>query len=123
MKTVIITFLASLALAVSATAAPMLRVETTIAPDGGQAVSAPSVVVESGKMASIEIGNQESALTLAITPTLLDNGQADIKTVITQRKGKQTDTLAAPRLLVQLGKLAKIEIGKLVFTAKPTLVE
>ena len=114
---------ASLALAVSAAAAPMLRIEATFATDGGQVVSAPSLVVESGKAASIETGTLESALTISLTPTLLDNGQVDIKTVITQRKGKQTDTIAAPRLVVQLGKLAKIEVGKLAFTAKPTLVE
>ena len=123
MKPILSTLLASIAITLTAAASPSLRIESTIATDGEHIVSRPTIIVQSGEQAIISSGDQESELTCALTPTLLDNGTVDIRVVITQRKGKKTDTLANPRIKVQLGELAKIQSGKLVFTAKPSLAK
>jgi len=121
MKSALSAILAGIAITLTAAASPSLRIEMTIATDGEHIVSRPTIVTQSGKEATISSGNQQSELTCALTPTLLDNGTVDIRAVITQRKGEKTDTLATPQLITQLGKLAKIQVGKLIFTAKPSL--
>lgn len=123
MKSALAFILASIAITLTAAASPSLRIEMTIATDGEHIVSRPTIVTQSGKQATISSGDQESELTCALIPTLLDNGSVDIRAVITQRKGKKTETLAAPRVITQLDKLAKIQVGKLVFTAKPSLAK
>jgi len=123
MKTTISTLLATLAITFTASAAPTLRIETSIAglsaKGAREVLSKPTVIVESGKNATIKHGNLEFSL----TPTLCDNGTVDIQTVITEHKGKNAETLATPRMIVQLGKVAEIKIGQIAFTAQPSLAK
>lgn len=123
MKSTLHSLLVSLALALPAAAAPALRIETTIATRGERIVSRPTVVVESGKQATLSSGDEQSELTCALTPTLLADGTVDVQAVITQRHGKKTDKLASPRLHLQLGQVAKVQVGELTFTAKASLVQ
>ena len=120
MKTALTSILASIAVVLTAAASPSLRIDMTIATSGDRVVSRPSFVVESGKPGGFASGDDESELRCALTPTLLDDGAADIQMVITQRKGKKTDR-HAPRIRVPLGKLAKLKVGELVVTVKPSL--
>jgi hypothetical protein len=128
MKTTLSCILASLAIALTAAASPSLRIDMTIATNGGRIVSKPSFYVESGNRGVISSGEQDrsgqkvSELTSAVTPTLLDDGTVDIQMVFTQRQGKKTNS-HAPRIVVQLGKLAKFKVGELLVTAKPTLAK
>ena len=122
MKKTLSCTLASIAITLTAAASPLLSIEMTIATAREGIVSRPSVFVQSGNRAVISSGGQQSELTCALTPTLLDNGTVDIQAVITQREGKKSDRHAR-RMLVQLGKLAKVKVGELVFTAKPTLAK
>lgn len=122
MNATVHTFLTIIALTFTASAASQLVIETTIATKGGKdIVSKPTVIVESGKPATISTGGEDTALEFALTPTLLDNGTVDIPTRITRRNGKKTDTLGTPRVIVQLGKVGRIEIGDLVLTVSPSL--
>ncbi len=125
MKTTLTTILASIALALTAAASPSVRIDMTVATSGGRIMHRPVLVAQSGKQATIstgrqEPGRQESVFTIALTPTLLDNGAVDIQTAIMQREGKKVDRHAT-RIVVLLGKFAKFKVGELVVTAKPTL--
>ncbi len=126
MKTTLSAIFAGIAITITAAGSPEMRVDATIATDGGHIVSRPTFVIQSGKQARVTSGEQgngqDSELTCAITPTLLDDGTVDIQTVITQREGKKTDKLAG-RVVVQLGKVAKIQVGELIFTAIPSLAK
>lgn len=123
MKTTLSFILASIAITLTAVASPSLRVDITVATGGDRIVSRPTIMTQSGKQAVISSGDQESELTIALTPTLHENGTVDIQSVITQRKGKKMDRLAVPRIVVQLNKFARIQVGELVFTAKPSLAK
>lgn len=122
MKTTLSCILASIAIALTAAASPSLRIDMTVATSGNRIVHRPSLFTQSGKQAIISSGDQESALTCALTPTLLDNGSVEIQAVITQREGKKTDRHFR-RILVRLGKVAKFKVGELRFTAKPIVVK
>jgi hypothetical protein len=128
MKSTLTSILASLAITLTAAASPSLRIDMTIATRGDSIASRPSFYLESGKRGVISSGQIDpngkkvSELTYAVTPTLLDNGTVDMQMVVTQRLGKNTDR-HAPRIVVQLGKLAKFRVGKLVVTAIPTLLK
>lgn len=125
MKTSISTLLASIAFALTASAAPTLLVETTITKpeikDGRdiRRVIQLSMKVESGSKAIMRAG----ALEYALTPTLLDDGTVDLRAILTERDGKKADKLAAPRIKAKLGQLAKIQIGQLGFTTKTSLAK
>lgn len=122
MKTTLSTILASIALALTAAASPSVRIDMTVATSGGRIMHRPVLVAQSGKQATISTGRQESVFTIALTPTLLDNGAVDIQTAITQREGKKVDRHAT-RIVVPLGKFAKFKVGELVVTATPTLAK
>jgi len=123
MKTTIITLLATIVITLTASASPALLVETTItehhAKDGKDVLLAPSITVESGKQASIQVGKLE----YAVTPTLLNDGTVDLRAILTKHDGKKADKLAAPRIKAQLGQVAEIQIGQLAFTTKTSLVK
>lgn len=121
MKTTLTSLLAYLAIGLTAAASPTLRIDMTVATSGNRVVSKPSVFVHSGNRAVITSGSQVSELTCALTPTLLDKDTVAIQTVITQREGKKSDRHTR-RIVVQLGKLAQVKVGKLILTVKPTLV-
>ena len=121
MKSSVITLLATIFISFSASAAPMLLIETSIAEPNAKGekdiLSKPSIIVESGKQATINFGT----LKYSLIPTLRDNGTVDIETVITERNGKETTTLAKPRMIVELGKSAEVTLGQVSFTAKPSI--
>jgi hypothetical protein len=123
MKTTVTSLLATIAMAFTASASPSLLVETTItenhAKGGKDVLAAPSITVESGKQASIQVGKLE----YAVTPTLLDNGTVDLRAVLTERDGEKVDRLAAPQIKAKLGKVAEIQIGDLTFTTKTSLAK
>lgn len=121
MRTTIGTFIASIVIPLSASGAPQLLISTTIskhdAKGDTELLSKPSIIIESGNQGIIESGKRE----YIITPTLRDNGTVDIQTVITESRGKETATLSKPRMIVELGKIAQVRIGQLVFTAQPSI--
>lgn len=123
MKSFISTLIASIVISLSASGAPLLLIETTISKHnvkgGKELLSKPSVILESGNQGSIESGKHNYSL----TPILLANGKVEIQAVITERNGEKTRTIAKPRKIVELGKVISIRIGKLVFTAKPSLAK
>jgi hypothetical protein len=128
MKATLASILASLAITLTAAASPALRIDMTIATGGDRIVSRPSFYVESGKRGVISSGEQDpsgeklSELTCSVTPTLLKDRTVDLQMVFTQRQGKKINR-HAPRIVVQLGKLATLKVGDLVVTAKPTLAK
>ena len=123
MKTSINTLLATIAIALTASASPTLLVETTItehhAKGGKDVLAAPRITVESGKQAIIQVGKLE----YAITPTLLDDGTVDLRAILTERDGEKADELAAPRIKAELGQVAEIQIGQLAFTTKTSFAK
>lgn len=123
MKTSITTLLASLVISLSASAAPHLLIETTIskhkANGDKELLGQPSVIIESGNQGSIESGK----LKYALTPTLDANGTVEIEAVITERNGEKVRTIAKPRMIVELGKVAEIKVGELSFTVQPSLAK
>jgi type II secretory pathway component GspD/PulD (secretin) len=123
MKTTINTLFATILITLTASASPALLVETTItehhAKGGKDVLAAPSITVESGKQAIIQVGKLE----YAVTPTLLDDGTVDLRAVLTERDGKNADRLAAPQIKSELGQVAEIQIGQLAFTTKTSLAK
>ena len=123
MKTTINTLLATILITLTASASPALLVETTITEHhtkgGKDVLASPSITVESGKQAIIQVGKLE----YAVTPTLLDDGTVDLRAVLTERDGKNADRLAAPQIKSKLGQVAEIQIGQLAFTTKTSLAK
>lgn len=123
MKTAIIALLSTIVASVTASASQALLVQTTIIKhdDKGRpdVCSAPSITVESGKQAIIQVGKLE----YAVTPTLLDDGTVDISAILTEREGEKSDKLAAPRIKTKLGEAAQIEIGQYTFATKTSLAK
>lgn len=123
MKNTICTLLTSILLTLTASAAPTLFVETSITQVNAKGVkevlAAPSLAVESGKLATIQVGKLE----YSITPTLLDNGTVDLRAVLTERNGEKKDQLAAPRINAGLGKVAEIKVGQIAITTKTSLAK
>lgn len=118
MKTAINALLATIAIALTASASPELVLETTItehhAPGGKTVMSAPRIKIESGKQATAQVGNVECTF----TPTLKIDGTVDFRAVFTKHKA---DKIAAPCITAKLGQVVEIQIGQLAFTAKTTL--
>ena len=123
MKKTINTLLATIVITLTASAAPVLLVETTIsehhAKGGKDVLLAPRIIVESGKQASIQVDKLE----YTIIPTLLDDGTVDLRAALTKQNGKQADKLAAPRIKAKLNQAATIQIGDLAFTVKTSLAK
>ena len=123
MKNTICALLTSILITLTASAAPILLVATTItqqnAKGGKHVLAVPSIAVESGKLATIQVGKLE----YTITPTLLDNGTVDLRAVITGHNGEKKDKLSSPRINIALGKVAEIEVGKVAITFKTSLVK
>jgi hypothetical protein len=123
MKTAIIALLSTIVASVTASASQALLVQTTIIEhdDKGrtEVLSAPSITIESGKRAVVQIGKLE----YAVTPTLLDDGTVDISAILTEREGEKSDKLAAPRIKTKLGEAAQIEIGQYTFATKTSLAK
>jgi len=123
MKTTIIALLSTIVASVTASASQALLVQTSIIEhdDKGrtEVLSAPSITVESGKQAIIQVGKLE----YAVTPTLLDDGNVDISAILTEREGEKSDKLAAPRIKTKLGEAAQIQIGQYTFATKTSLAK
>jgi hypothetical protein len=123
MKTAIIALLSTIVAAVTASASQALLVQTTFIKhdDKGRpdVFLAPSITVESGKQAIIQVGKLE----YAVTPTLLDDGTVDISAILTEREGKKSDKLAAPCIKTKLGEAAEIQIGEWTFATKTSLAK
>ena len=66
-------------------------------------MAAPSITVESGKQAIIQVGKLE----YAVTPTLLDDGNLDLRAVLTERDGKNAGRLVAPEIKANFVRLPK----------------
>lgn len=122
-KTFLSTFVASISLALSAFGSQQLLLETTLskhdAKGGSEVLGKPSLVLESGREGCIVHGRYRYVL----TPTLRADGTVDIRAVITRRDGDEVSTVATPRMIVGLGKLAEVRIGDLGFTAQPSLAK
>ncbi len=107
----------------TASALSALLVETTIAEINAKGeksvLTAPRVIVESGKQAVIRVGSLE----YAVTPTLLGDGTVDLRATLTKRDGKKADQIAAPRIIAKLGQTAEIKVGTLAFKAKTSLAK
>ena len=123
MKTTIITLLATIVITLTASASPALLVETTItehhANGGKDVLLAPSITVESGKQASMQVGKFD----YAVTPNLLNDGTVDLRAILTKHNGMKTDMLATPSIKAQLGEVAEIQIDQLAFTTKTSLAK
>lgn len=123
MKTTISTLLTSILITLTASAAPTLFVETSITQLNAKGVkevlAAPSVAVESGKLATIQVAKLE----YSITPTLLGNGTVDLRAVLTERNGEKKDQLASLRMNVGVGKVAEIKVGQMAITTKTSLAK
>ena len=123
MKAAIIALLSTVVASVTACASKALLVETTIteqhAQGGPDMLWAPSITVESGKQAIIQVGN----LDYAVTPTLFDDGTVVISAILTQHNGEKFDKLAAPPVKAKLGEAAEIQIGQQTFTTKTSLAK
>lgn len=122
MKTTITVLLVTIATSI-ASAPPTLLVQTTITEYHAEGVkdvmAAPTVAVESGKQAVIKVGRLE----FAITPTLLNAGTVDLRAILTERDGEKANTLTAPRIHAELGKVAEIKVGQRVFATKTSLAK
>jgi hypothetical protein len=123
MKPAIIALLSTIIATVTASASQALLVQTTIIvhDDKGrpEVLSAPSITVESGRRAVVQIGKLE----YAVTPILLDDGTVDISAILTERDGEKSDKLAAPRIKTKLGEAAQIQIGQYTFATKTSLAK
>lgn len=121
MKQPISTLVTFAFMSLSAWAAPMLCIETSLSDHDAQGepsvLAKPRVIVESGKRASIRFGNLEYSL----TPTLHDRGTVEIETVITEHTGEKARTLSKPRVVVELGKSGEIRFGQRTLTLQPSL--
>ncbi|MHA3775423.1 hypothetical protein ACXR0O_28215 [Verrucomicrobiota bacterium sgz303538] len=122
MKSTLSSIVAFVAMAVTVAATPSLRIDTTIT-RADKIYNRPTLFVSSGEQASITSGDKDTALTYAVTPTLLDNGTVGIQTVITQRNGKKTNKFATSRIVVPLGKSVTLRCGELLINAKPSLAK
>ena len=122
-KTTINTLLATIAISLTASAAPALLVETTIIEHhtnvGKDVLANPPITVESGKQAIIQIGKLE----YAVTPTLLEDGTVDLRATVTQGGDKKADKLVVPTIKTKLGNVAEIQIGQLALTIKTSLAK
>ena len=123
MKSTLSTILASVALTLTVSAAPLLRIETTISQADHSVLSRPMVFTSSGKEAVIPTGDKDSEITYALTPTLLDNGMVDLQATATQRNGEKITKLEEPRVVVKLGEVVKSQVGDLLLTVKTSLAE
>jgi hypothetical protein len=123
MKSLLNPIVAGMLLALPAVASQQLLLETTLskhdAKGGSEVLGKPSVVVESGREGCIEQGPYRCSL----TPTLRADGTVDIRVVITRRDGEEVRTVATPRMIVALDKLAEVRIGDFGFTAQPSLAK
>lgn len=123
MKIVTGTLLATLAVALTASASPALLVATTItehhAKGGPDVLKAPRITIESGKQAIVRVGKLE----YAVTPHLREDGTVDLQAILTEREGNKADKLAAPRIKAKLGKEVEIRAGDLTFRTRVSLAK
>jgi len=121
MKTSIFSaLLFTFAFAFTAAAAPPLLVKTTVTGlHDKDVLSVPSITVESGVEALIEV----NGIKYAVTPTLLDGGRVALRAVVTRRDAKDRNSLAVPLVTTELGKAAEIQIGRIVFATSCTLLK
>lgn len=82
-------------------------------------LAVPRVVVESGKLATIEVG----ALRCDLTAKLVAPGQVEIEMKLAEVDGKNTRLLMAPRLVTRLNQSAEIQVDKLAVKVTPSLVK
>jgi len=119
MKTTILQLLAIPAIIATAHAAPVLDITTVISEkqaDGAfHVLSRPSIIVESGKSASIG-KTGPGHFRLSIKPTLLDNGSVLIKSVL-----KTDQPVMRPDITVAMGKQASIRTDALQLTVTASL--
>ena len=121
MKATINTLLAIIAITLTASATPNLLIETIItkqnAPAEPEIVSRPTVLTTSGKEAIIQTGTFECA----VTATVLDNGNIDVRAVLTDKH--KDEKRATTRFETQLGKVAKFGLGQFAFQTKISLAK
>lgn len=121
LKPIAISCLSVAALIGTAFAAPILRIETSISGRNAEGemevLSKPTVIVESGKPATIRMGK----ISYEVTPILRENGTVDIQTSISKDTGKRSIALANPRVIVEMGKEGKIESKNYTLTLQPSL--
>jgi len=119
MKTTILQLLAIPAIIATAHSAPVLDITTVISEkqaDGAfHVLSRPSIIVESGKSASIG-KTGPGHFQLSIKPTLLDNGSVLIKSVL-----KTDQPVMRPDITVAMGKQASIRTDALQLTVTASL--
>lgn len=121
MKSTITALLATIAIPIVAFGSPALLLKTTIterhATGEPDVMQVPQIATESGRQAVVKIGRLE----YAVTPTLLDNGTVDLRTVLTERNGDKADVLTAPKINAKIGQVAEIKIGDLTIATTALL--
>lgn len=104
----------------TASASPLLLLETTVTVEdvnGNKDVVTPDPSpVESGKKAIIPFGKYE----FTVTPILLADNTLDIHVVVTERTGEKIKQVAVPRLKAGIGQAAEIQVGEISFGMKIT---
>ena len=115
-STLLFTFL----FALTAVAAPPLLIETTITGMHDKDVlSVPSITVESGREALIQVNGIE----YAITATLGERGLVGLRATLAQPDSKKTERLSLPQIDTKLGEAAEFAVGQLSFAITTTLVK
>ena len=121
MNTTINILLAIIAITLTASAEPNLLIETIIteqhAPAEPAIISRPRVLTTSGQEAIIQKGTLE----YTVTATLLDNGNIDVRAVLTDKH--KDEKLATTRIESQLGKVAELQVGQFAFHTKTSLAK
>lgn len=118
MKTTFTALLFSILSTLAASAAPLLLVDTVVT-DGGEVLSRPKLMVESGKEAAIAVGT----LKLTTVATLLKDRTVELRTTLSEPRGKKTDVLTAPRVVAKLGQRAEVQVGKCAFSMVTTVAK
>ncbi len=114
-----VSIIAAILLSGIAFADPMLRLETTLAAVNGRGekeiLSRPTVLVESGKEARVQMGER----TYVLSPKWPGKGAVEIEVVVMEAVGGVETTLGKPRVVVAPGQVAEVRISGQSFTIQP----
>ena len=121
MKTTINILLAIIATTLTASTEPNQVNETIITeqhdPAEPEIILRPTFLTTSGQEGIIQTGTLE----YAVTATLLDNGNIDVRAVLTDKH--KDEKLATTRIEMQLGKVAQLQVGQFAFHTKTSLAK
>lgn len=123
MRTISFTLFACLAIVLNASASPELLVETTITQNhtegGPDVLKGPNIKVKSGEPAVVVVGQLE----YTVTPTLKEDGEVEVWTVLSKPEGDQRGQIAGSLKTTQLGQTYEFKIGQFAFASKITVAK